>query len=389
MIDFFRKSGSMTKRASGIAKIKGLPKVNPREPSRITRVGTFSKDGKMLAAVLHDFNDLRLEEVPVPEPGAGEVLVRIKSCGVCATDYKAIRGIRRNVTFPLVPGHEPSGVVAAVGSGVKHFKEGDEVICQPSGYCGVCEQCRLGNTHYCEHAYTTGGDGPDDVRPGAFAEYMVTGAEAVLSKPKNVSFDAAALTEPLSGAWKGVIQKSEMHIGDDVVVIGTGGIGLLCLMVAKAAGAGRLIAIDASEFARNNARLMGATHVIDALSPDVRGQVYSILPQGPDLVIEAAGPIAAVKEMVGMLRRGTKWNVFGITTHEKFEMDGGLAHFLEARMDSSFGTTPLAMQSAIRLMERGLVDPSRIISHTFELRDIHKAMDAMGQKDRNKVMIHC
>ncbi|MBQ9501387.1 MAG: alcohol dehydrogenase catalytic domain-containing protein, partial [Lentisphaeria bacterium] len=101
----------------------------------------------MLAAVLHDFNDLVLEEVPTPEPGDGEVLVRIRSCGFCATDYKAIKGIRRNVTFPLIPGHEPSGVIASVGRGVRHFKEGDEVICQPSGYCGVCRYCREGNTH--------------------------------------------------------------------------------------------------------------------------------------------------------------------------------------------------------------------------------------------------
>ena len=102
----------------------------------------------MLAAVLHDFNDLRLDEVPIPEPGLGEVVVRIKSCGICATDYKAIKGIRRNVQFPFIPGHEPSGIVARVGPGVIHFKEGDEVICQPSGYCGYCKHCRVGNTHY-------------------------------------------------------------------------------------------------------------------------------------------------------------------------------------------------------------------------------------------------
>ena len=128
------------------------------------------EEDKMLAAVLHDFDDLRLEEVPIPEPGLGEVVVDIRSCGICATDYKAIKGIRRNVTFPFIPGHEPSGVVARVGPGVIHFKEGDEVICQPSGYCGYCKHCRVGNTHYCEHAFTTGGDGPEDVWPGAFAE---------------------------------------------------------------------------------------------------------------------------------------------------------------------------------------------------------------------------
>ena len=82
----------------------------------------------MLAAVLKDFDQLVLEEVAAPEPGPGEVVVRIKSCGFCATDYKAIKGIRRNVMFPLIPGHEPSGVVAKVGTGVDHFREGDEVI---------------------------------------------------------------------------------------------------------------------------------------------------------------------------------------------------------------------------------------------------------------------
>ena len=104
----------------------------------------------MLAAVLHDFDRLVLEDVPIPEPGLGEVVVRIRSCGICATDYKAIVGIRRNVTFPFIPGHEPSGGVARVGPGVVHFKEGDEVICQPSGYCGYCKHCRVGDTHYWE-----------------------------------------------------------------------------------------------------------------------------------------------------------------------------------------------------------------------------------------------
>lgn len=342
----------------------------------------------MLAAVLHDFNDLRLEDVPIPHPGPGQVLVKIRSCGFCATDYKAIKGIRRNMELPCITGHEPSGTIAELGEGVTHFKVGDDVICQPSGYCGVCSSCRDGNTHYCEHAYTTGGDGPDIVLPGAFAEYMVTGAECIFLKPANISFDAAALTEPLSGAWKGVIKKSEMKVGDDVVIIGTGGIGLLCLMVAKAAGAGRLIAIDSSDYARNNAIALGATHVIDPTAGNPVEQVYNIIPGGPDLVIEAAGPIAAVKLMTDLRRRGTKWNVFGITTHEKFELDGGYTHFLEGRMDASFGTTPEAMQAAIRLMERNLIDPEKIISHRFALKDIHKAVEAMGEKNRNKIIIN-
>lgn len=343
---------------------------------------------EMLAAVLHDFNQLVLEEIPRPEPvGVGQVVVRIKSCGFCATDYKAITGRRRNVRFPFIPGHEPSGIVAAAGPGVAHFKEGDEVIVQPSGYCGVCPSCRTGNTHYCEHAFTTGGDGPVDVWPGAFAEYMLTMENTLFHKPASLSFDQACLTEPLSGAWKGLIQYSQMTLGDDVVVIGVGSIGLMCLMIARAAGAGRLVAIDSSPYARQKALELGATHAFDPSAPDIKAQVYSAIPKGPDLIVEAAGPIEAVRLMVDLRRRGTRWNVFGITTHETFELDGGLTHFLEGRMDASFGTTPLAMSKSIHLMESGLIDIEQTISHRFPLSEIAAAVAMMGQPGRNKVIV--
>jgi len=344
---------------------------------------------KMLAAVLHDFNDLRLEQVPIPRADQyGQVVVHIKSCGVCATDYKAFTGRRRNVRFPFIAGHEPSGVVAQVGPGVSRFKPGDAVIVQPSGYCGYCQHCRVGNTHYCEHAYTTGGDGPEDVWPGAFAEYMLTMENTLYHKPSMLSFDAAALTEPLSGAWKGVIQYSQLQVGEDVVVIGVGSIGMLCLMLAHVAGAGRLVAVDISPYARAQAQKLGVTHVVDPAAGDVRKRIYDILPDGPDLVIEAAGSIEAVNLMTSLRRRGTRWNVFGITTHERFELDGGLTHFLEGRMDASFGTTPLAMQRAIRLMETGLVDTARIISHRFPLSRIDEALQVMASSERNKVIIN-
>ena len=342
----------------------------------------------MLAAVLKDFNNLVLEDVAVPEPGIGEVVVRVHSCGICATDYKAVKGIRKNVSFPFIPGHEASGVVSAVGPGVTHVSEGDEVLCSPMGYCGVCQHCRVGNTHYCERCVATGGDGGTVQWAGAFAEYMKTQAVSVYRKPANISFDAAALTEPLGGSWKGVIEYSRTSVGEDVVIIGVGGIGALCMMVAKAAGAGRLIAVDPSGYARNKALEWGATHVVDPGAGDAKRQVYDILPGGPDVIIEAAGPINAVRLMVDLRRRGTRWNIFGITTHETFELDGGLTHFLEGQMNASFGITPRAMVQAIRLMEAGLVNPEKIISHSFPLKKIHEAMDTMEKPNRNKVMVH-
>ena len=146
-------------------------------------------------------------------------------------------------------------------------------------------------THYCQESYTTGGDGPDDVRPGSFSQYMLTGANTVYHKPTSIDFDAACQTEPVSGAWKGIIHQSEMRVGDDVVVIGTGSIGVYCLMVAKAAGAGRLVAVDLSDYSLETAKRLGATHTVNPKQVDSKRVIYDIMPDGPDLVIEAAGPI--------------------------------------------------------------------------------------------------
>ena len=341
----------------------------------------------MKAAVLRKFGEIAVEEVPMPEPGIGEVLVQVKACGICQTDYKAFLGKRDNVVFPKILGHEPAGVVADVGPGVKAFKEGDEVIVQPSGFCGMCPACAKGHTHCCESRFTLGGDGGTDLRDGSFAEYIVQNATSLFHKPASLTFEMAALTEPLAGAWKGTIQYSQMRVGEDVVVIGTGGIGMLVVMVAAAAGAGTVVAVDVSDYALENALKLGASHAVTSATTDPKTAVYDILPKGPDLVIEAAGPVEAVQLMFDLCRRETRVNLFGITTREDVRFDGGLTHFLETRMDSSFSTTPHAMNQAIRLMERGLVDPSKIITHRFSLSEIGEAMTTMGGKERNKVMI--
>jgi len=141
----------------------------------------------MLAAVLRDFSQLALEDVPIPVPaprGRGAY----PELRVLCHGLQGHQGIRRNVKFPFIPGHEPAGIVARVGSGVTPFKEGDEVICQPSGFCGLCPHCKAGNTHYCVHSFTTGGDGPEDVWPGAFASTCEPRPRAYsASRPESLS----------------------------------------------------------------------------------------------------------------------------------------------------------------------------------------------------------
>ncbi|MHC4714474.1 MAG: zinc-dependent alcohol dehydrogenase [Planctomycetota bacterium] len=341
----------------------------------------------MLAAVLKDFENLVVEDIPKPEPGPTEAVVKVRASGLCGTDHKAVRGKRSNVEFPVILGHENSGVVDSVGTAVMNFKAGDEVIVAPIGGCGVCPHCRLGDVHFCEKSYTTGGEGAPVTLPGGFAEYMCVPESLLYRKPGNISFEAAALTEPLSCAWKAVIQYSEIRIGADCVVIGVGGIGLLCLALCVKAGAARVIGVDTSDYALSKARELGATHTFNPAECDVKAEVHRALPGGPDFVIEAAGVKTAVELALSLRRRATRVNIFGTTTPTPVEVDAGGINNLESVIEASFSTTPISMMNAVILMERGVIDPTEVVSHTFPLDKIHEAFDVMDSPERGKVLI--
>ena len=164
-------------------------------------------------------------------------LVRVKSCGICMTDYKAYSGERQNLHYPLICGHEFSGVIEKVGNKLKFFQEGDEIIASPVSNCGICKNCREGLAQYCKNGAVIGGDGMEKIINGAFAEYVLVPENSLYHKPKNISFDTAALTEPLAGSYKGLIEYSHLKISEDLVIIGAGSMGLLASMIAEKAGA--------------------------------------------------------------------------------------------------------------------------------------------------------
>lgn len=258
----------------------------------------------MLAAVLEGVKKLVVKEVPTPRPFAHWVLVRVKACGICLTDYKAYSGERTNVKFPAILGHEFSGVVEEIGEGVNFFTPGEEVVVSPVTSCGVCQDCRRGFPHYCRYGAVIGGDGMDTVLDGAWAQYVVVPENTLYQKPAQVSFEAAALTEPLAGSYKGLIEYSRMKI----------------------------------------------------------------------LAFQ-------------LCRRGTRVNEFGVTTEGFISVSPRDLHFKETRVDASFSVTPRVMQASLALMEKGLIDPALIITHTFPLEEIGEAMKVMEEKERVKIVI--
>jgi threonine dehydrogenase-like Zn-dependent dehydrogenase len=327
------------------------------------------------------------KEIPTPTPLNDMALVRVKACGICMTDYKAFSGERTNVTFPTISGHEFSGVIEQIGDNVKYFKPQDEIIASPVSNCGICEDCRTGLAQYCKNGAVIGGDGMDTIIDGAFAEYVLVPENSLYHKPKNITFDAAALAEPLAGSYKGMIEYSELKITEDLVIIGAGSMGLLASMIAERAGAASIIMIDIEDWRLEFSKKCGATHLINSQKADAIKAVYEILPNGPDIVFEAAGPLPAAQLAFDLCRRGTRVNEFGVTTEGTIDISPADVHWKETRVDASFSVYPRVMQQSIRLMEKGFVDPNKIITHRFKLDDINEAMDTMKIAERVKIIV--
>ncbi len=238
------------------------------------------------ASVLHAIGDVRLEERAVPEPGPCEVLIRVAAVGVCGSDVHYDEHGRIAdfvVESPLVLGHEASGTVVAAGSQVTRVRPGDRVAMEPGVPCGHCRQCRAGRYNLCP-----------DVRffatppiDGAFAEYVVLDEAFAHPVPDTLSDEAAALIEPLSVAvWAN--RKARVEPGMSVLVSGAGPIGLLCLQVARARGAARVVATDVSEHRLAVARRLGAETV------NVREREASSVIPDADVLLECSGSAEAI-----------------------------------------------------------------------------------------------
>ncbi|MDI9469831.1 MAG: zinc-dependent alcohol dehydrogenase family protein [Bacillota bacterium] len=218
----------------------------------------------MLAVYYDGPGKLALRMVPRPEPGPGELLVRIAACGICGTDLHIYSGApgAAPVVAPRILGHEFSGFVETLGPGVTGFRPGKQVTVDPNDNCGACPPCRGNLPHFC-----TAMRGIGTTVDGAFAEYCVVPAKQALPVPDSVSLLAAAMTEPVACCLHG-IDRAAIRPGDDVLIIGAGMIGLLMLQLARLSGAVRTVVLEPLAARRQQAEALGATLVLDPLRPD-------------------------------------------------------------------------------------------------------------------------
>jgi len=248
-------------------------------------------------------------EMPPPAPGPQDVLIRVEAAGICGTDLSLYAG-EHDPRYPLVPGHEFSGVVVEVGKDVTGFRPGDRVAADPNLYCDRCHYCQRDRQNHCEAWEAIG-----VTRAGAFAEYVVAPQQSVYSIG-SLSFAEGAFIEPLACVVYGQ-QRARIRLGDSVLIIGAGPIGLLHLQLAKRAGASRVVVVDLKPERLRIAEQLGADAVVVSRPEEpLKDALFGISPYGFDLVIEATGVPGVVQEALAYVSKGGKLLVFGVSPNE-------------------------------------------------------------------------
>ena len=256
----------------------------------------------MRAVSLVEAERLELVDVPAPEAGAGELLLRVSACGICGSDLTSFkRGL-----FIGVPGHEVAGVVEAVGEGVEGWRPGDAAVLQPSAGCGSCDECRAGGYHRCIESLT----GRGTTRPGGYAELMAARADRLRALPAGLAPEVACLAEPLSVAIHGIRRVGGPRDGEDAIVLGLGSIGLLATAALRWLGAGRVYGADPVEVRRTLAADLGA-EAVAAGARELRAEV-----DGAPLVLECSGRPEAIQQAIDLASPGGRVALLGIAVAE-------------------------------------------------------------------------
>lgn len=313
-------------------------------------------------------------------PAADEVIVQVKASAICGSDLHIYKGKHPSVSLPATIGHEFSGDVVAVGSGVTSIGLGQRVTVEPCIVCGVCDACRHGNYGYCEEISFTYRNGD-----GAMADYVKVKAAYVYPLPDTLSYEAGALIEPLSVATHAV-RRADIRLGENVLVIGAGAIGILVAALCRASGAGEVVVVDYSANRLRLAAEMGATRTVN---PGEGESVEDVVRQvtggtGMDKSIECVGREATFIQAMECLRRNGLATIVGIFEEPKITINAMRFINYEARVQGAQGYCwdfPIAIK-----MTRE-IDLEKLVTHTFPLEELDVALKTCFDRTAGSVKV--
>ena len=324
-----------------------------------------------------------IKEIPVPKPSEKEVLVKIEYCGICGSDvhyYEYGRVADYVVEGDFILGHEVAGTVVEVGSQVKSLKVGDRVALEPGIGCGKCEQCKEGKYNLCKDVifFAT------PPVQGALKDYVVHPEDMCFKLPDNVSTKEGALVEPLSVGLH-ACRQGGVTLGNSVVILGAGCIGLCTLLSAKAFGAAEIIVVDLVEKRLEFAKKMGATHVINGKEEDVIARVNELLRgKGADVVLETAGAPKTIYQTSLFAKPGGTVVLVGIAVQNDLQYNFGQVMSKELTIKSVFRYRNL-YPTAIAAISSGTIDVNQIVTHEFNFEDTKLAFDTVIADAENVV----
>lgn len=341
----------------------------------------------MKAVVYYDFDDIRIEDIPIPEIGSDEVLVRVKACSLCSTDvWKAM--YHRSKPGSIL-GHEVSGVIAKVGADVTNFKEGERVAVYHRAQCGGCYYCRHGQEPLCSQYRQ------QSLFPGVFAEYLrATSAiveKSIVKIPDDLTHEEAALIEPTACCVR-TVSKCQVTLGDSVLVIGDGPLGILNAQVSKSAGASLVMVSGHHDFRIKIAKGLGIDYAFNSKKTDIGERVKELTEdRGADVVIVAVASTDAVSQATKLVRNGGKICVFGDfrdVPQPNLDLDLKLVLRDHTDLFGSWGCSPHNYLVAFDLIKSGRIKVKEMITHRFPLERFTEALEVFLGKECLKIVFN-
>jgi L-iditol 2-dehydrogenase len=341
----------------------------------------------MKALVLKEYRRFAIEDVAVPAAQPGEVLVRVKACGICGSDVHGMDGSSGRRIPPLIMGHEAAGEIAQVCGSVTQWKAGDRVTFDSTVYCGDCWYCRRGNVNLCVNRQVLGVSCGDYRRDGAFAEFVTVPQRILYRLPGQLSFEQAAMVEAVSVAVHAV-RRTPLAEGAAAAVIGTGMIGLLVVQALRVAGCKQIIAVDLDEGRLKLARKLGATHAVKADDSKLPEKILELTGgRGVDAALEAVGLPQSVETAIESVRKGGSVTLIG---NLKPHVDLPLQKVVTREL-SLIGTCASAGEypECLELIASGRINVTEFISATPPLEEGAQWFERLyaGEKGLMKVVL--
>ncbi|EZQ01731.1 MULTISPECIES: zinc-binding dehydrogenase [Acidianus] len=358
----------------------------------------------MRAAVLHEYKEpLKIEEVEIAEPKAGEVKVKVTATGLCHSDVNVFEG-KTPVPPPVIAGHEIAGIVEEVGHGVTRVKPGDRVVSAFIHPCGVCRNCISGHENLCETfasvrlkgtmfdgttRITLNGKEVRTFLGGGFAEYAIVGENALTKVPSELDLEKVS---PLSCAGitgYGAIEQAKVEPGENVAVIGVGGVGLSVIQMLKASGAGRIIAVGTKKWKLDRAIDLGATDVINSKEADAVKAIRQITNGGADVVVEAGGVEETIRIATDSVRIGGRVVLVGLPPASS-DIPVRIASIVRngITIAGNYGGRPrVDMPRLLDLVRLGKYDPTKLITGRYKLDEINEAVKVLEEGEAIRSLI--